>query len=117
MSLTDGRRHHGLKDACREFQACYSDGNTVPIVKAAAAASLQVILYRLGEHEAARRLEPPLDRGAFSRLACTMRALAACCRGDNYVGPVPVGIGLAQVSPVLADGILEESLLNEPTGK
>jgi hypothetical protein len=114
MSVAGRARQRGLKDACREFQAVLGDGTAMPVTKAAGAALLQVALYRLEEFEAAARLEPPLDRGVFSRLACTMHAIALHCRGERYVGTRPAGIGLAQVSPVPDDGTLEESLAGEP---
>jgi hypothetical protein len=114
MSVGGRAGQRGLRDACREFQAVLGDDTAMPVAKAAGAALLQVALYRLEEFEAAGRVEPPLDRGVFLRLACTMRALTLRCRGERYVGPLPAGISLAQVSPVPDDGALEESLADEP---
>jgi hypothetical protein len=113
MSVAGRARQRALKDACREFQAVLGDDASIPVAKVAGAALLQVALYRLEEFGAAARLEPPLNRGVFARLASTMRSIALVCRGERHSAALPAGIGLAQVSPVADDKRLEELVASE----
>jgi hypothetical protein len=106
----ESSRKQGLLRACGEYQRLKAGSELVRVI---ACVLLKVALYRLDEHEGARRVEMPLRRPSYGRLAATMAALDCVCAGLRYSGPWPDGFGLGEVSPVRADAELEAWLVNE----